>query len=84
MTTCVHRWLIEPAGNGPVSKGKCRLCKEVRSFSNVYDADRPEGASIRQALPGTRGDGVVKKRPPQIGRRPEGFRVYPTKGGLFQ
>ena len=84
MTAHVHHWLLEPAGNGPISAGTCRLCGLNRLFCNVYDADRPESAALRQALPGTKGNGVVKKRPPQIGRRPENFRVYPTKGGLFE
>ena len=29
----IHHWMIEPA-SGPVSKGKCKLCKEVKDFEN--------------------------------------------------
>ena len=29
----VHHWKIEPAA-GPISRGKCKGCKEVRDFEN--------------------------------------------------
>lgn len=32
--TCCHHWLIEPA-TGPVSKGVCKFCGEVREFQNI-------------------------------------------------
>ncbi|MFQ6026887.1 MAG: hypothetical protein ACE5Q6_05155 [Dehalococcoidia bacterium] len=32
--TCCHHWMIEPA-NGPLSRGKCRHCNEVRMFENT-------------------------------------------------
>ena len=33
---CVHHWQIDIA-NGPVSRGVCKLCKEVKDFENsVY------------------------------------------------
>ncbi len=35
-TRCLHHWIIDVA-NGPVSKGKCRLCGEEREFSNYTD-----------------------------------------------
>lgn len=35
--TCKHRWVIDtPAG--PISKGACRICGEVREFKNYLDA----------------------------------------------
>ena len=30
---CCHHWIIEPA-NGPISRGVCRTCLEVREFKN--------------------------------------------------
>ena len=33
---CPHHWVIEKA-NGPVSKGRCRLCGEEREFSNSVE-----------------------------------------------
>ena len=30
---CVHHWLIDPP-EGPVSKGVCKLCGEVKEFPN--------------------------------------------------
>ena len=35
-THCSHHWKIEKA-NGPVSKGRCRLCGEEREFSNTSE-----------------------------------------------
>jgi len=32
---CRHHWIIEPAG-GPVSRGVCRICNEVRDFNNSF------------------------------------------------
>jgi hypothetical protein len=32
---CAHHWLIEPA-KGPTSVGVCKLCGEVREFSNQF------------------------------------------------
>jgi len=34
---CVHHWIIEPA-NGPVSKGVCVTCDEIKDFKNFVDA----------------------------------------------
>ncbi len=31
---CKHHWLIEPP-NGPISKGVCKLCGEVKLFDNI-------------------------------------------------
>ena len=33
VVACKHHWIIETA-NGPISTGKCRLCKEVKEFDN--------------------------------------------------
>ena len=30
---CQHHWVIEPA-DGPVSRGVCKLCHQVRAFEN--------------------------------------------------
>ena len=32
-SACRHYWVIEPA-NGPISKGVCRFCGEIREFKN--------------------------------------------------
>ena len=32
-TMCTHHWVIDSA-NGPVSRGVCKLCQEVREFGN--------------------------------------------------
>ena len=38
--TCCHYWIIETA-NGPISRGECDICHEVRDFKNsVFDMDR--------------------------------------------
>ena len=38
--TCCHYWIIETA-NGPISRGECEICHEVRDFKNsVYDLER--------------------------------------------
>ena len=37
---CCHYWIIETA-NGPISRGECEICHEVRDFKNsVFDMDR--------------------------------------------
>ena len=37
---CCHHWIIEPA-NGPISRGMCRNCGEVREFRNsIVDVER--------------------------------------------
>ncbi len=35
-THCAHHWIIDTP-EGPVSKGRCRLCGEEREFSNSVD-----------------------------------------------
>ncbi len=35
-THCSHHWKIK-APDGPVSKGRCRLCGEEREFSNTSE-----------------------------------------------
>ena len=38
--TCCHYWIIETA-SGPISRGECQICHEVRDFKNsVFDMDR--------------------------------------------
>ena len=34
---CSHHWVIEPA-TGPLSRGLCRSCGEVRTFSNYVES----------------------------------------------
>ena len=34
---CAHYWIIEPA-NGPVSRGACQVCGEVRGFKNFIES----------------------------------------------
>ncbi len=36
---CAHHWIIETP-EGPLSKGKCRLCGEERDFTNSTDFQR--------------------------------------------
>ena len=33
LALCRHHWIIEVA-NGPVSRGVCRNCQEIRQFRN--------------------------------------------------
>ena len=35
--TCRHHWIIE-APTGPVSKGTCQQCGELREFKNYIDS----------------------------------------------
>jgi hypothetical protein len=44
---CHHYWIIEMA-NGPVSKGVCKYCGEVRDFMNTMPAP---SSPRRQANP---------------------------------
>lgn len=38
--TCCHYWIIETA-QGPISRGECDICHEVRDFKNsVFDMER--------------------------------------------
>ena len=34
---CQHHWIIE-VPTGPVSRGSCQLCEEVREFRNYIEA----------------------------------------------
>ena len=34
---CAHHWVID-AATGPVSRGTCKVCGEVREFRNSADA----------------------------------------------
>ena len=40
--SCVHYWIIEPA-DGPVSRGTCHICLEVRDFKNFVNDYGSEG-----------------------------------------
>lgn len=35
---CIHHWIIE-IPNGSKSKGRCKNCKAVREFHNVWGND---------------------------------------------
>ena len=37
LLVCRHHWIIE-APMGPVSRGTCRVCDEVREFKNFIDS----------------------------------------------
>ena len=37
LVACRHYWIID-APSGPVSRGVCRECDEVREFKNVIDS----------------------------------------------
>lgn len=53
MTThCPHHWIIETP-NGPVSKGRCRLCGAEREFSNSTDFSAASWTSHPQQYPKT-------------------------------
>ena len=43
---CVHYWIIDPP-DGPVSRGLCRDCREVRDFKNFLDSDSVMWDSIK-------------------------------------
>lgn len=34
-STCCHHWLIETP-NGPISRGVCKFCSEIREFHNSF------------------------------------------------
>ena len=36
---CPHHWVIDRP-NGPVSRGVCKLCQEVREFENSINANK--------------------------------------------
>ena len=40
--SCAHYWIIEPA-EGPISRGMCQICLEVRDFKNFVDSYSSEG-----------------------------------------
>jgi hypothetical protein len=43
--TCRHHWVIA-APDGPVSKGKCKICGEVKEFRNYLETS-PWGVDSR-------------------------------------
>jgi len=52
LVACKHHWVIE-AANGPVSNGKCRLCGEVKEFSNSTEIRSAGWTSQPQQYPNT-------------------------------
>ncbi len=50
VVVCTHHWIIE-AANGPVSNGKCRLCGEVKEFSNSTEIRSASWTSQPQQYP---------------------------------
>lgn len=51
-TACYHHWIIE-APTGPVSRGVCLLCEEIREFKNYIGAS-PWGEYTPMLQPGSR------------------------------
>lgn len=51
-TACRHHWVIE-APTGPISRGICQLCEEVREFKN-YIESAPWGEDTSVAQSGSR------------------------------
>ncbi len=48
--TCTHYWVID-VPNGPISRGTCKVCGEVRYFNNSIEASpyRTSNANQRTA-----------------------------------
>ena len=64
---CCHYWIIETA-QGPISRGECQLCHEVRDFRNsVFDMERDsqETRSRKGPEPEEKGQQAV---PPQMSK----------------
>ena len=52
--SCAHHWMIEPA-NGPTSRGVCRMCDRIRSFTNaVISNNGSDWSTIAAARAGRR------------------------------
>lgn len=54
---CRHHWLIDRP-SGPVSKGTCRVCGEIREFRNYFEGSYwgdddliGDALPIKEALP---------------------------------
>ena len=59
--TCCHYWIIETA-QGPISRGDCQICHEVRDFKNsVFDMDRDSQDSRSR-----KGLGAEEKNQPAV------------------
>ena len=69
--TCCHYWIIETA-RGPISRGECRVCHEVRDFKNsVFDMERESKDSrSRKAAQSENNNqqAAVSQAPPEIGQ----------------
>ena len=69
--TCCHYWIIETA-HGPISRGECQVCHEVRDFKNsVFDMDREskDSRSRKETMPEDYNQQeVVPQAPPESGQ----------------
>jgi hypothetical protein len=56
---CKHHWLIEPP-DGPISKGVCKLCGEVKVFDNVLEEllSNRDSVAARDSVPAIEPDGL--------------------------
>ena len=45
--SCNHHWIIDSA-NGPVSRGVCKLCQQVREFNNSIGQPRWGRPAVQQ------------------------------------
>ena len=69
--TCCHYWIIETA-HGPISRGECQVCHEVRDFKNsVFDMERESRDS--RSKKGTQPDEnnqqpAMSQAPPEVGQ----------------
>ena len=69
--TCCHYWIIETA-RGPISRGECRVCHEVRDFKNsVFDMERESRDSRSRKATQSEDNNqqaAVSQAPPEIGQ----------------
>lgn len=64
---CCHYWIIETA-HGPISRGECQICHEVRDFKNsVFDLERESQDSRSQTGPEVEPNGQQAVAPPTSG-----------------
>ena len=47
---CVHHWVVEPA-DGPISRGRCKRCRQERTFSNSTETATEEVLKITPDYP---------------------------------
>ena len=61
---CCHYWIIETA-KGPISRGECQNCHEVRDFKNsVFDMDRDSQDTRSRKGPEVEENGQQAVTPP--------------------